>query len=103
METGTLTCLASRWAGLCMSWLFMLEGIFKRTVRPGFAEIFWCHGHLQCQICFELEDSQDTEGFSNIRVPLGSSHCFCTRVCSQMTSGGDLCHVGTSKSISVTN
>ena len=103
METGTLTCLASRWAGLCMLSLFMLEGILKRTVRPGFAKIFWCDCHLQCQICFGLEDGQDTEQFLNIGVPLGSSHCFCTKVCSQMTSGGDLCHVGTSKSISVTN
>ena len=81
----------------------MLEGILEWTVRPGIAEIFWCHYHPQCQICFALEDGQDTEEFLNIGVPLGSSHCFCTKACSQMTSGGDLCHVGTSKSISVTN
>ena len=81
----------------------MLEAIFERTVRPCFAEIFRCHCHLQCQICFGLGDGQDTEGFSNIRVSLGCSHCFYTKVCSQMTSNGDLCHVGTSKLISETN
>ena len=86
-----------------MLWLFMLEGVFERTVRPGFAEIFWCHCHLQCQICFGLGDGQDTEGFSNIRVSLGCFHYFHTKVCSQMTSGGDLCHVGTSKLICETN
>ena len=43
------------------------------------------------------------EGFSNIGVSLGCSHYFYTKVCSQMTSGGDLCHVGASKLISKTN
>ena len=75
----------------------MLEGIFERTVRPWFAEIFQCHCHLQCQICFGLGDSQDTEG------SLGFSHYFCTKVCSQMTSGWDLCRVGTSILIRETN
>ena len=66
VETGTLTCYVSRWAGLYMLWFFMLEGIFERTIRPGFAEIFQCHCHLQYQICFGLGDGQDTEEFSNI-------------------------------------
>ena len=86
-----------------MLWLFMLEGVFKRTVRPGFAEIFWCHCHLQCQICFGLGDGQDTEGFSNIGVSLGCFHYFCAKVRSQMTSGGDLWHVRITKLISETN
>ena len=103
METGTLTCYASRWTGLSMLWLFMLEGIFERTVRHGFAEIFRCHCHLQYQICFGLGDGQDTEGFSNIGVSLGCCHYFYTKVCSRMTSGGDLYHAGTSKLISVAN
>ena len=33
----------------------------------------------------------------------GSSHYFHTKVCSHMISGGDLCHVGTSKLIWETN
>ena len=102
METSILTCLASQWAALYMLQLLM-EGIFERTVRSWFAETFWCHCHLQCQICFGLGDVQDTEGFSNIGVPLGCSHYFYTKVCSQMISGGDLCHVVTSKLISDTN
>ena len=81
----------------------MLEDVFDRTIRPWFAETFWCHCHFQCQICFGIRDGQDTEGFSNIGVPLGCSHYFCTKVCSQMTSGGDLCYEGTSKLISETN
>ena len=59
VETGTLTCYVSRWAGLYILWFFMLEGIFERTIRPGFAEIFRCHCHLQYQICFGLGDGQD--------------------------------------------
>ena len=88
-----------------MLWLLMLEGIFERTVRPWFAEIFWCHCHLQCQICLGLGDGQDIEieGFSNIELSLGCSHYFYTTVCSRITSGEDLCHVGTSKLISETN
>ena len=97
METSTLTCLASRWAGLYVLWLFILEGIFERTVRSGFAEIFRCHCHLQCQICFGLGDGQDTEGFPNIGASLGCSHYFYAKVFSQMTSGGYLCHAETSK------
>ena len=81
----------------------MLEVIFEKTVRPGFAEIFRCHCHLQYQICFGLGDGQGTEGFSNIVVSLACSHYFYTKVCSQMTSGEDLFHVGTSKLISETN
>ena len=46
-----------------MLWLLILNGIFERTVGPGFAEIFWCHCHVQCQICFGLGDGQDTEAF----------------------------------------
>ena len=42
-------------------------------------------------------------GCSKIGVSLGCSHYFYTKVCSQMTSDGDLCHVGTSKLISETN
>ena len=42
-------------------------------------------------------------GFSNIQVSLECSHYFYTKVCSQMTSGGDLRHVGTSKLISITD
>ena len=103
MEISTLTCLASQWAGLYMLWLLMPEDIFKQTARPGFAKIFRCHCHLQCQICFGLGDGQDTEEFSNIGVCLGSSHYFYTKVCSQMTFGGGLCHTGTSKLISETN
>ena len=80
-----------------MFWLLMLEGIFERTVRPGFAEIFRCHCHLQCQICFGLGDGQDTEGFPNIGASLGCSHYFYAKVFSQMTSGGYLCHAETSK------
>ena len=83
--------------------LLMLEGIFERTVRPWFVEVFRSHCHLQCQICFGLGDGQDTERFSNIVVSLGCFHYFYSKVCSQMTSGGDLCHVGMSKSISETN
>ena len=67
---------------------------------PGFSEIFWCYCHPQCQICFGLGDGQDTEGFSNIGVSLGCSHYLYTKVCTQVTSGRDLCHVGTSKLIS---
>ena len=59
-------------------------------------EIFWCHCHLQCQICFGLGDGQDTDGFLNIGVSLRCFHYFYTKVRSQITSGGDLCHVGTS-------
>ena len=103
METGTLTCYASRWAGLYMLWLFMLEDFFERTVRPGFAEIFRCHCHLQYQICFRLGGGQDTEGFSNIGVSLGCCHYFHTKVCSRMTFGGGLYHAGTSELISVAN
>ena len=72
-----------------MLWLFMLEGIFERTVRPWFAEIFRCHCHLQCQIGFGLGDGQDTKGFLNIGVSLGCCHYFYTKVYSQMTYGGD--------------
>ena len=78
-------------------------GYFRPDRQAWFAEIFRCHCHLQCQICFGLGDGQDTEGFSNIGVSLGCSHYFYTKVCSQMTSNGDLCHVGTSKLISETN
>ena len=81
----------------------MLDCIFEQTVRPGFAEIFRCHCHLQCQICFGLGDGQGTEGFSNIGVSLACSYYFYTKLCSQMTSGEDLFHVGTSKFISETN
>ena len=103
VETRTLTCLASRWARLYMLWLLMLVGIFERTVRHSFTKIFRCCCHLQCQICFGVGDSQDTDAFSNIGVSLGCSHYFYIKVCYQMTSGGDLCHVGTSKLISETN
>ena len=103
METSTLTCLASQWAGLYMLRLLMLEVVFERTVRPWFAESFRCHCHLQRRICFGLGDGQDTERFSNIGVPLGCFYYFYTKVCSQMTFGGDLCHVETSKLISETN
>ena len=103
METSTLTCPASRWARLCMLWLLMLVGIFERTVRHGFTKIFRCHCHLLCQICFGLGDDQDTQRFSNIGVSLVCSHYFYTKVCYQMTSGGDLCHVGASKLNSETN
>ena len=78
-------------------------GYFRPDRQAWFAEIFRCHCHLQCQICFRLGDGQDTEGFSNIWVSLGCSHYFYTKVCSQMTSNGDLCHVGSSKLISETN
>ena len=74
----------------------MLEGIFEQTVRPWFAEAFWCHCHRQCQLCFGLGIGQDTEGFSNNGVSLGHSHYFSTKACSQIISGGDLCHVWTS-------
>ena len=46
---------------------------------------------------------QDTEGFSNIGVSLGCFHYFYTKVCSQMSSGEDLRHVGMSELICVTN
>ena len=39
----------------------------------------------------------------DIGVSLGCSHYFYTKLRSQMTSGGDFCDVGTSKSIRVTN
>ena len=42
-------------------------------------------------------------GFRVLEVSLWRSHYFYTKVCSQMTSDGDLCHVGTSKLISETN
>ena len=86
-----------------MLWLFMLEGVFERTVRPGFADIFWCHCHLQYQICFGLRDGQDSDGFSKIGVSLGCCHYFYTKVRSRMTSGGYLYHAETSKLISVAN
>ena len=83
--------------------VLMLESIFERNVRPWFVDTFWCHCHLQCQVCDGLGDGQDTERFSNNGVSLGCSHYSYTKVCSQITSGGDLCHVGTSKLISETN
>ena len=101
METSTLT--ASQWAGFYMLRLLMLEGIFERTVKPWFVETFRFHYHLQCQICFGLGDGQNTEVFSNIGVSLGCPHYFYTKGCSQMTSCGDLSHVGTSELISETN
>ena len=52
---------------------------------------------------FGLGYGQDAEGFSNIGVSSGCSHYFYTKVCSQITSGLDLCDVGTSKLISQTN
>ena len=61
----------------------------------------WCHCHLQCQIYFGLGDGLDTEEFSNIGVSLGYSHYFYTEVCSLMTTGGDLCHLGLSKLIRI--
>ena len=73
----------------------MLEGIFERTARFCFAEI------VQCQIYFGLGDGQDTEEFLNIGVSLGCCHYFYTKVCSLMTSGGDLCHVGMGKLIQI--
>ena len=82
---------------------FNAEGYFRTDRQASVSEILRCHCHLQCQICFGLGDGQDTEGFSNIGVSLGCSHYFYTKVCSQMTSNGDLCHVGTSKLISETN
>ena len=33
-------------------------------------------------------------------VSLGCSHYFYTKLCSEVTSGGELCHLGTSKLIS---
>ena len=98
-----MNCFARRWADLYMLWLFLLEGIFEQSVRLGFVEIFWCHCYLQCQICFGIGDGQDTEGSSNFGVSLKCSHYFYTKVCSQITSGGDLSHVETSKLISGTN
>ena len=103
METSTLNCLASLWAGFDMLRLLILEGIFERTVKPWFVETFRFHYHLQCQICFGLGDGQNTEVFSNIGVSLGCPHYFYTKGCSQMTSCGDLSHVGTSELISETN
>ena len=53
VETGTLTCLASRWAGLYMLWLFMLESIFERTwvfrdflvlLSSSMPNLFWTWG-----------------------------------------------------------
>ena len=81
----------------------MSEGTIEWTVRHWFAEAFRCHCHLQRSTYFGLGDGQDTEGFSNIGVFLGCFHYFDTKVCSQMTSGGDLCHVWTSKLICETN
>ena len=102
METSTLIWLASWWADLHMLCLLMLEGIFQRAIRPWFGEIFcWCHCHLQCQIYFGLGDGLDTEEFSNIGVSLGYSHYLYTEVCSLMTTGGDLCHLGLSKLIRI--
>ena len=94
METNILTCLTSRRADLYMLRLLMLESIFERVNRPWLAEAFRCH----CQW-----DGQNTEWFSITAVSLGCFHYFHTKVCSQMTSGGDLCHVGTSKLICETN
>ena len=102
-KTSTMTYLARQWASLYMLRLLILKGIFERTVRPWFVEAFRCHCHLQCQICFGLGDGQDTEGFLNIGVSLGCFHYSYTKIFSQMTSGGDLCHLGTSKLIIVTN
>ena len=43
------------------------------------------------------------ERFSNIGVSLGCLYYFRTKVCSQMTFGGDLCHVENSKLFCETN
>ena len=105
METGThLPCeLVGRFVHVVA---FHTGGYFRTDpqawVIGGFLRRV-SESHLQCQICFGLGDGHDTEGFSNIGVSLGSSHYFYTKVCSQMTSGGDLCHAGTSKLISETN
>ena len=52
-----------------------------------------------CIINLGFGNGQDTEGFLNTGVSLGCSYYFHTKACSQMTSGGDLCHVWTSKLI----
>ena len=50
-----------------------------------------------------LWDGQNIERFSNIGVSLACLYCFHTNVCSQITSGGGLCYVGTSKLICEAN
>ena len=42
-------------------------------------------------------------GFRKLGVSLGCLYDFHTRLCSQMTSGGNLCHIGTSKFICEAN
>ena len=54
-------------------------------------------------IYFRLGDGQDKERFSKIGVSLGCLYYLHTKVCSQIISGGDLCHVGPSKLICETN
>ena len=56
-----------------------------------------------CIINLGFGNGQDIERFLNTKVSLGCSYYFHTKACSQMTSGGDLCHVGTSKLICGTN
>ena len=84
---------------------FNSGGYFRTDRQALIYGTFRCHCYLQCQICFGFVDGQDTEGFSNIQVSLGCSHYFYTKakVCYLMTSGGDMCHVGTSKVISKTD
>ena len=103
LESSTLTRLERRWAGLHMLLLLILECVFKHIVWPWCVEIFRGNCYLLCQIFFGLEDGQDTKGFSNIGVSLGCSYYFYITLCSQITSVGDLWHVGTSKFISKTN
>ena len=81
---GDTYCLRSIWIYL-YSYVFSLELIF------GVLIIFTAKFNLA------LGMGRISRGFSNIGVSLGCLYYFRTTVCSQMTSGGDLCHIGISK------
>ena len=66
-------------------------GSFSVSLSPLMLNLFWTWGWSRYR------------GFSKIGVPLGWLYYFHTKVCSHMTSGGDVYHVGTSKLICETN
>ena len=101
VEASTLTCFTSRWARLYMVFnaggYFRTElqalvcGSFSVSLSSLMLNLFWTCGWSQYR------------GFSKTGVPLGCLYYFHTKVCSHMTSGGDLYHVGPSKLICETN
>ena len=71
--------------------LALVWGSFSLSLPSLILNLFWTWGWSRYR------------GFSEIGVPLGCLYYFHTKVCSQMTSGGDLYHVGPSKLICETN